>query len=394
VSNKLSLQEFKSIEAAAFLHNRIADNIEKDRILTEYTGSCRICGIQAQIATTTKGETIKHQYPQHHQLIKECTMRPRRDLKYRVTRLWLEDVIVEILKAKFLKEPDLKNLKELLGMHSKDWTGGLPLYKEMNSDFQRLENLDFSPLKAPRLDYANQQHISQHRVGLATAGLIHYGMHPGMSLRYMKGEYTGKSRSADAILKKVSPYIEPEDARHIHRIITQGCPSQLNFEEDTMNKLAVIEKGNQQTFETHPEVVTKSMNKEEKNSHVLPFRSWVIYFSPFLRCTPQGMREKNGKYPIIFNSSTQTWMNKVVLNHVTMTEWEANIDFGKSKVNFLINIYNWRVSFPREIIYVALADITACFRFPRLCCDTITGAFAFGFMVQDWYFILTSHVFG
>jgi hypothetical protein len=120
-----------------------------------------------------------------------------------VTRLWLEDIIIEILKAKFLKEPDLKNLKELLGMHSKDWTGGLPLYKEMNSDFQRLENLDFSPLKAPRLDYANQQHISQHRVDLATAGLIHYGMHPGMLLRYMKGKYTGESRSADVILKKV-----------------------------------------------------------------------------------------------------------------------------------------------------------------------------------------------
>jgi len=84
-------------------------------------------------------------------------------------------------------------------------------------------------------------------------------------------------------------------------------------------------------------------------------------------------------------------MNEVVLNHVTTTEWEANIDFGKSKINFLINIYNWRVSFPREIIYVALADITACFRFPRLCCD-ITGAF--GFMAQDWYFISTSHVFG
>jgi hypothetical protein len=29
-----------------------------------------------------------------------------------VTRLWLEDVIVEILKAKFLEEQDLKNLVE------------------------------------------------------------------------------------------------------------------------------------------------------------------------------------------------------------------------------------------------------------------------------------------
>ena len=49
-SNKTSLQEFKSIEAAAFLPNMpgIADNINKDKILTEYTDSCRNCGIEAQ----------------------------------------------------------------------------------------------------------------------------------------------------------------------------------------------------------------------------------------------------------------------------------------------------------------------------------------------------------
>ena len=131
-----------------------------------------------------------------------------------------------------------------------------------------------------------------------------------------------------------------------------------------MNKLAVIDKGNQQTFDAHPEVVTKTMNKEEKNSHVLPFRPRVIFFSPFLCCTPQGMRKKYGKYRVICDSSTQTWMNEVVLNHVTTTEMEATINFGKSKLNLLINIYNWRVSFPREIIYLALSDITACFRFP------------------------------
>ena len=84
-------------------------------------------------------------------------------------------------------------------------------------------------------------------------------------------------------------------------------------------------------------------------------------------------------------------MNEVVLNHVTTTKLEATIRFGKSKLNLLINIYNWRVSFPREIIYLVLADITACFRFPRLSCN-ITGAF--GFMAQNLYFISTSHVFG
>jgi len=74
VWNKPSLQEF-SIEAAAFLPNMpgIADNINKDRILTEYTDSCQACSIEAQVATTTKGETTQHLYPKAYQLIKECT---------------------------------------------------------------------------------------------------------------------------------------------------------------------------------------------------------------------------------------------------------------------------------------------------------------------------------
>jgi hypothetical protein len=40
---------------------------------------------------------------------------------------------------------------------------------------------------------------------------------------------------------------------------------------------------------------------------------------------------------------------------------KAAINFGQAKTRLLINIYNWRVSYPDEIIYLALTDITACF---------------------------------
>jgi hypothetical protein len=159
VSNKPSLQEFKSIEAVAFLPNMpgIADSINKEKILTKYTNSCQTCSIEAQDATTAKGKITQHPYPHHHQLIKQCTMRPSRNLGYHVIRLWLEDVILVILKANFLRELDLKSLKKLPGTHSRNWTGSSLLYNKMISDFLQLANLDFSPLKAPRLDYANQQ---------------------------------------------------------------------------------------------------------------------------------------------------------------------------------------------------------------------------------------------
>jgi hypothetical protein len=83
--------------------------------------------------------------------------------------------------------------------------------------------------------------------------------------------------------------------------------------------------------------------------------------------------------------------DEVVLNHETTTDLEAEIDFGRAKLKLFVNIYNWWVSYPRETIYLALADITACFRFSRISAD-VTGAF--GFIAENLYFILTSHVVG
>jgi hypothetical protein len=49
------------------------------------------------------------------------------------------------------------------------------------------------------------------------------------------------------------------------------------------------------------------------------------------------------------------------------------------------------MSYPEEIIHLALADITACFRFPRILAN-VTGTF--GCVAKELYFISTSHVSG
>ncbi len=151
----------------------------------------------------------------------------------------------------------------------------------MIDNVQRLQFVDFLPLKMPRLDYAEQTSISSERVDLATAWAIHYGLNVGIVICYLKGKYVGESRDADAILSEVCPHISNKDCEHIKQIIDQGCPSHLDFEEDYENKHYVLQKGNQHTFLQHPKVTAKMMNKEEKNSHVLPFRIWVVYFSPY-----------------------------------------------------------------------------------------------------------------
>jgi hypothetical protein len=117
----------------------------------------------------------------------------------------------------------------------------------------------------------------------------------------------------------------------------------------------------------------------------------MVYFSPYCRATPQGIQEKYGKYRVIFDSLTQKSPDEIVLNHVTPTDLKAPVDFGTAKSKLHSNIYNWQVSFPNEVIYLALADITACFHFPRISVDV---AGAFGFLAETFYFASTSHVFG
>ena len=266
------------------------------------------------------------------------------------------------------------------------------MYNEMVRDVTRLKNADFSCLQKPRLNYAEQESISATRVDLATAGMIHYSLHPGMLVRFMNGEYTGEHRDVEQVMRTITPHIDKDDARHARRILTQGCPSMLVLNESNEMKKRIIRKGNQQTFAMYPELVTATMNKEERHSHLIALKTWVLHFSPYCRSTAQGIQIKPNKDPrIIWDGSTKDSADMIVLNEVTPTEFEAVIDFGQAKVKLLTDIYNWRVSFPDSTIFIALADITACFRFARIMAD-ITGAF--GFMADNLYFLSTSHVFG
>ena len=155
---------------------------------------------------------------------------------------------------------------------------------------------------------------------------------------------------------------------------------------------SIVRKGNQALFKMHLEIFTKSMNKEERNSHLLPVKLWVLPFSPWCCHTAQGMLVKPGKNPqVIFDSLTKGHPHEVVLNDVKTAEFEANIVFGKAKMKLFQCIYNLRVSHLNTKIYLALADITAAFRFLRIHANLMG---AFGFIAKVMYFLATSMVFG
>jgi hypothetical protein len=62
------------------------------------------------------------------------------------------------------------------------------------------------------------------------------------------------------------------------------------------------------------------------------------------------------------------------MNQVTPVAKEAPVTFGHVKSQIYMDIYNTRISYPTATILLDLADVKACFRYPRIHAD-LTGAF-------------------
>jgi len=123
-------------------------------------------------------------------------MKPSLNHQYRVSDLCLDNVIVKLVKSpeSFLTNEDVMNLSKVNS-----------LYREMIHDVIDLRLIDFTKMKEPRIGYAEQTAIDPTRVDMATACAIHYSLHPGMVIRYLKGKYLGENRDVNQILSDVSP---------------------------------------------------------------------------------------------------------------------------------------------------------------------------------------------
>ena len=266
-------------------------------------------------------------------------------------------------------------------------------FNDMVNDVDRLRTMDFSPLKLPRLDYNEQEKIDENRVDMTTALMIETGLIPGIAVRYLSGEYTAEHRDVEAILSYVHGHITSEDENNMRKFLTEGAPSKFDWVEPRDNKMARLDMGNQPSIERNGELVRKTINKEDRYSHVLPMAKWIVRFSPYCRHNYQGLVTKNGKGRVVWDETTipKEAPHLTVINRIAPRDEIIKVSYGDVPKRFMMSILNMRASFPDEDIFIPAADITACFRSNKTHPD-LTGAL--GFILQDYYFLATSMVFG
>jgi hypothetical protein len=146
--------------------------INKSTIIAKYDKDCQKMGYSNQVTTANKVEPTHPPttFPSIYQLVRGYSMKPDKSHQYRVQDLTIENVIVIVLKSVdgFLSNACIKKL-HCLNL----------LFNEMTTDICRLRTLDFSSLREPRIGYVDQE-IKMSCVDMATAGMIHFSLHPGM----------------------------------------------------------------------------------------------------------------------------------------------------------------------------------------------------------------------
>jgi hypothetical protein len=171
-------------------------------------------------------------------------------------------------------------------------------------------------------------------------------------------EYTGYT----CILSAVKDHISLEDLAHMKRILLDSCLVELTFKDPLSNKMEMILRGNSKSFNKNPEIVKKTMNKEDRYGHVVPLDTLICLLSPYLRHTTQTMVLKEDKNQCLcYDTSTTKKPTDIIMNQITPVAKEAPIIFGRVKIQLCIDIHNTRIDYPLAIILLAMGNVKTCF---------------------------------
>ena len=271
-----------------------------------------------------------------------------------------------------------------------------PIIDIMFKSVRKLRGVDFSSLTKPRLDYASQKEIAHSRVILLSACAVHFDLDFGLMVRFLRNEYTSPHRDEKKLEEDVSAHVSDADMKQMIRVLTKGCPHDLDYELPHEEKRKMIKRGNASSVTDHIDIVKATLNKEERNSHVVPLFTWLCHASLWANINAQAMVLKMNAPPedsrLVWNGTTKIEADDIVMNDIVPLHNEAPITFGFVLLAFMTYIFNTRVSYPHADIDIASTDIKACHRWLRIFPDFVG---AFGFLISGlYYFLTTAMVFG
>jgi hypothetical protein len=228
-----------------------------------------------------------------------------------------------------------------------------------------------------------------------TALLLHYDLSVASAVRWMGGTHTGAHRDHALILSTLTEAgVDPDILHDLHRVYYFGAPAYINAESTDENFGRYFEYGNHKTILEDVPKTKKAMSKDIRRGYNIVMDERLALLIPHLHTTPIGMVDlaKIYKEPRpIFDSTFRVTPSSMAINDWVDPSNEPDIHFPKSFNNFCIWIYNLRISYPHQEIYLIDDDVSGAFRHAKYNPNLVAlhSCILFGFL-----FMSTGQTFG
>jgi hypothetical protein len=226
--------------------------------------------------------------------------------------------------------------------------------------------VDFSRLRDPIPQDMDSDYMIPLYSCMFTALLLHYDLSVAAAVRWMGGTYTGAHRDHHHILSTLAhAQVDDDILRDLRRIYLDGAPAYINAESTDENFWNYYNYGNDKTIFEDPVKTKKAMSKDVRRGYNLVADSRLTLLIPHLHPTPIGMVDlaKIYKEPRpIFDSSFRPVPSSMAINDWVDKANEPAIHFPLSFMKLCIWLYNLRISYPNEEIYLVDDDVSGAFR--------------------------------
>jgi hypothetical protein len=228
-----------------------------------------------------------------------------------------------------------------------------------------------------------------------TALLLHYDLSVAAAVRWMGGTHTGAHRDHALIISTLTKAgVDADIIRDLRRVYYFGAPAYINAESTDANFGHYYAYGNHKTILEDVPKTKKAMTKDVRRGYNIVMDQRLALLIPHMHVTPIGMVDlaKIYKEPRpIFDSTFRVHPSSMAINDWVDPANEPEIHFPKSFLALCIWLYNLRISYPDQEIYVADDDVSGAFRHGKYHPNLVAlhACVLFGFL-----FMSTGQTFG
>ena len=262
-------------------------------------------------------------------------------------------ILLPLLRTRFLREVDCVSLRCSC--------------RDIDNLFHLLstyQSVDFTPLQdPPPLNWNDTVGINSKHTAMVTSALLHFDGNMGSVVRFVGGIHVGAHRNHTAQLQELQGKISPDAYKNIKRVWLHGVPNFINAESTQENFHQFRNYGNHKSVTERPEATLKAFAKDNRRGFNLSIDPRMLPFILHAHVSPQGLVIKDGKPDRpVFDCTFRPNPSSMAINDWTDKQNEPVLEFPSAFMDFLIHIYNLRITYPNQRIFIGDDDVSGAFR--------------------------------